>query len=439
MGGFAVVGMLAATAFLLGGCASVALDSAPPEARERIGTVAVVASQQAPRSNFVTFAKGRPQGAATGALVGGAETGAAVAILAATGGAATPYVLFMAPAFIGAGAAGGALGGAMVSVPTDKAKEIEAAIRDWAAALDTQRTLANRFAEVAAKTGVVRIESGTAADSVLELAMVSIEFAGCVEPFPFGPARCPGGKRNPALALAVEARAQLLASGSGEELFARTFRYHSPRRELARWVADDGRLLNAELERAYQDLAERMHDAFFLTSNTEIAIASTLTGLPGSSPDYGLCWLGPRSPAARPMLVSEMWTLPFAKGEICEASAIRFPAVDSLQPLLRWDTFPRKADSQDVDGVTYDLRVWEVEDCARRAVVYQRSGLALPEHRLVAPLAPGSRYFWSFRARFVVGGRTKTTPWSFFAPGTSCELAEIPDGQWHRFVTPRAP
>lgn len=422
-----------------GGCASVGLDSAPPEARERVGTVAVVASQQAPRSNFATFAKGRPQGAATGALVGGAEAGAAVAILAATGGAAAPYVLFMAPAFIGAGAAGGALGGAMVSVPADKAKEIEAAIRDWAAALDTQRTLADRFAEVAAKTGAVRIGTGTAADGTLELAMVSIEFAGCVEPFPFGPARCPGGKRNPALALAMEARAQLLASGSGEELFARTFRYHSPRRELARWVADDARLLNEELERAYRDLAERMHDAFFLTSSAEIAIASTLSGLPGASPDYGLCWLGPRSPAARPVLVSEMWTLPFTKSDVCELSAMHFGAVDSLQPLLRWDAFPRPADSKEVAAVTYDLKVWEVEDCARRAVVYQRSGLRLPEHRLETPLAADSRYFWSVRARFSARGRTKVTPWSFFAPGTSCELAEIPDGQWHRFATPREP
>jgi hypothetical protein len=33
----------------------------------------------------------------------------------------------------------------------------------------------------------------------------------------------------------------------------------------------------------------------------------------------------------------------------------------------------------------------------------------------------------------------KTAGAPFFAPGTTCELAEIPDGQWHRFVTPHAP
>jgi len=229
-----------------------------------------------------------------------------------------------------------------------------------------------------------------------------------------------------------------VAAQSGEELFARSFRYHSPKRELARWVADDGLLLTEELERAYQDLAERMHDAFFLTSSAEVVQSSTLTGLPGSA-DYGLCWLAPRSPAARPVLVSEMWTLPFAKGEICESSAIHFPMVDSLQPLLRWDAFPRPGDSREVAAVSYDLKVWDVEDCARHAITYERTGLHLPEHRLEAPLAAGQRYFWSVRARFVTSGRTAATPWSFFAPGTSCELAEIPDGQWHRFATPREP
>ena len=400
--------------------------------------MAIVPADTVPRSNFVTFAKGRSQGAATGALVGGAETGAAVAILAATGGAAAPYVLFMAPLFVGAGAVGGALGGAIVAVPADKAKDIEASIQDWAARLDTQRTLAERFAAVTANAGAIRVASGTPADSALELAVVSIELEGCVEPFPFGPAHCPGGKRNPALRLAVEARARLVASGSGEELFARGFRYHSPRRELARWVADDGRLLTQELERAYQDLAERMHDAFFLTSSAEIVQSSPLTGLPGSA-EYGLCWLGPRAPAARPVLVSEMWTLPFTKGDLCELSAIHFGTVDTLEPLLRWDAFPRAADSHDVEAVTYDLKVWEVEDCARRALIYERTGLPLPEHRLEAPLAAGSRYFWSVRARFAGRGQARATPWSFFAPGTTCELAEIPDGQWHRFVTPRGP
>jgi hypothetical protein len=320
-------------AVLVSACANVGLDSAPRDARERVGTVAIVPSEEVPRSNFLTFSKGRPQGAA-----------------------------------------------------------IEA-----------------------------------------------IEFEGCVVRFPFDLKGCPGGTYNPALALTLKARARLVVAASGEELFARGFRYHSPRRELARWVADDGRLLTEELERAYQDLAERIHDAFFLTSSTEIAIASTLTGLPGSSPDYGLCWLAPRAPAARPVLVSEMWTLPFAKGEICELSAIRFPVVDSLQPLLRWDAFPRAADSRAVHAVTYDLKVWEVEDCARRAPAYERSGLTLPEHRLETPLIAGQRYFWSVRARFTARGRPQATPWSFFAPGTTCELAEIPDGQWHRFATPREP
>jgi hypothetical protein len=400
--------------------------------------VAIVPSDAVPRSNFATFGKGRPQGAATGALVGGSTTGLAVVIVAGTAGAAAPYALVLAPLFIGAGAVGGVIGGTVAAVPADKSQEIESAIRAWSASLDSQHALAQRVGAVAEKAGVVPLAPRPQADAALELAIEAIELEGCVARTLFDPSSCPGGARNPALALTLQARARLVATASGEELFARGFRYHSPRRELARWVADDGRLLAEELERAYQELAERMHDAFFLTSSAEIVQSSTLTGLPGSA-GYGLCWLAPRSPAAQPVFVSELWALPFARGETCEASAIRFPAVDSLQPLLRWDAFPRPADSQEVAAVAYDLKVWDVEDCARHAVVYGRAGLRLPEHRLEAPLESGRRHFWSFRARYTAGGRTMATPWSFFAPGTTCELAEIPDGQWHRFVTPREP
>jgi hypothetical protein len=432
------LGTLAAAAFLLGGCASVGLDSAPREARERAGAVAIVPSDAVPHSNFATFSKGRPQGAATGALVGGSTTGLAVVIVAGTAGASAPYALVLAPLFIGAGAVGGAIGGTAAAVPADKSQEIESAIRAWSASLDSQHALAQRVGAVAERAGVVPLAPRLQAGSALELVIEAIELEGCVARMLFDPKSCPGGTRNPALALTLQARARLVAAATGEELFARGFRYHSPRRELAHWVADDGRLLTEELERAYQELAERMHDAFFLTSSAEIVQSSTLTGLPGSA-DYGLCWLAPRTPAARPVLVSELWTLPFARGGICESSEIHFPRVDSLQPLLRWDAFPRPADSQEVAAVTYELKVWDVEDCARRAVVYERVGLRLPEHRLEAPLAPERRYFWSVRARFVAGRYTKATPWSFFAPGTTCELAEIPDGQWHRFVTPREP
>ena len=425
-------------ALVVGGCASIGLDSAPREARDRMGSVAIVPSEAVPRSNFATFSKGRPQGAVTGALMGGGTTGLAVLIVAGTAGAAAPYALILAPLFIGAGAVGGAISGTVAAVPADKAKEIEAAVQAWSADLDSQRALAQRVGVVAEKAGVVSLVPRTQANATLELAIESIELEGCVARTPFDPKSCPGGTRNPALALTLQARARVLATASGQELFARGFRYHSPRRELARWVADDGRLLTEELERAYQDLAERMHDAFFLTSRAEIAQSSTMTGLPGSA-DYGLCWLAPRSPAARPVLVSEMWTLPFTSGGICVSSPMHFATADSLQLLLRWDAFPRAADSQEVAAVTYDLKVWDVEDCARRAMVYERSGLLLPEHRLEAPLLPGTPYFWSVRARFAVAGRTYATPWSFFAPGTTCELAEIPDSQWHRFVTPSEP
>ena len=86
--------------------------------------------------------------------------------------------------------------------------------------------------------------------------------------------------------------------------------------------------------------------------------------------------------------------------------------------------------------MTYDLKIWRVEDCVRVELVYRRSGLTQPEHRLQDKLVPEQRYFWSVRARFAAAGRPAASPWAFFTAGLSCLLSEIPEGQYHRFVTP---
>jgi hypothetical protein len=68
--------------------------------------------------------------------------------------------------------------------------------------------------------------------------------------------------------------------------------------------------------------------------------------------------------------------------------------------------------------------------------VYERTGLPAPEHRVETPLAPGSRYYWSFRARFAAGERPTAMRWAHFDPVT-CFPNDIADWQYHRFATPR--
>jgi hypothetical protein len=89
--------------------------------------------------------------------------------------------------------------------------------------------------------------------------------------------------------------------------------------------------------------------------------------------------------------------------------------------------------------VSYDLRIWEAERCERSRLVYERSGLAAPEHRLETSLAPAQRYFWSFRARFIVDGLPIVTEWAFFDPYTCSPDDDVPEWwgyKHHRFRTP---
>lgn len=123
-----------------------------------------------------------------------------------------------------------------------------------------------------------------------------------------------------------------------------------------------------------------------------------------------------------------------------------FHRVDSLQPLLRWEAFPRakdrKADREgiveQITEVTYDLRVWETphrdlpprEHRSPKGVItyvlpeapgrfdeelnpiYVRTGLTTPSHRIDLPLKPATYYMWTIRARFLLKGEPRITEWA---------------------------
>jgi hypothetical protein len=48
---------------------------------------------------------------------------------------------------------------------------------------------------------------------------------------------------------------------------------------------------------------------------------------------------------------------------------------------------------------------------APAGIVYRRDGLASPTHTLETALSPGTRYFWTVRARFELDGRERVTEW----------------------------
>ena len=123
---------------------------------------------------------------------------------------------------------------------------------------------------------------------------------------------------------------------------------------------------------------------------------------------------------------------PTASLDLTDTAKVAFIKVDSLQPTLRWEPFPdadtRKADRDGrlnrVRDVRYDLRILGAENDHPTEVVYARSELPEPSHKLETPLLPAAKYFWTVRARFTLDGVTRVTPWARIRGSGSSDIAE---------------
>ena len=133
---------------------------------------------------------------------------------------------------------------------------------------------------------------------------------------------------------------------------------------------------------------------------------------------------------------------PFEKGMF--ALWGRFTEVDSLQPTLRWEPFPRQEDRDaDQDGwlsgiedVTYELRIWKTITASSGKLVYARGRLRLPYHKVEEPLEPLTNYLWSVRSHFVRDGRPRTIEWGL--AGYLLRGETVPNPSCFRFKTPAA-
>lgn len=455
---------------MLSGCTSLAPPPPSTLVRNELGVVSIVPAQYVPASNFNTFAKGSGAGAAKGAaILGGTSAGATLAGAAAAGPMA-PVVVFAGILATVEVAVLGAVGGAKLALPANKAKEVESAINEAVANLDAQTELAERLAKsIKAEPWIRLVEAGKVGpnratvrpaytqlhtagiDTVIEIAISEIGFESC------GPeivrrisSACPHDWEKPLIDLFMSAQVRLVRVSDGKELFMKEYRYKSAMREIPRWVADGGKLLGDELQHAYDELAERVRDDIFFVTSLALPAPSSFGRFSGpENPGYGICWLAPVYPKASPLMISEMLSgitsLP-AKlpPDVCPASGMHFPVIDSLRPTLRWGTFPREIDRQQLDhtilnmigNVTYDLKIWQAEGCERGWLIYERTGLPKPEHTMEISLAPARQYFWSVRTQFIIEGRPSVTHWALFDP-VNCFPNDVADWQYHRFVTPQ--
>ena len=98
--------------------------------------------------------------------------------------------------------------------------------------------------------------------------------------------------------------------------------------------------------------------------------------------------------------------------------------VDSLTPTLRWHALaPELAGAgtgmvatAGLPSISNDLAIWKGipirPDDGVQAPMYCRTGLTGLAHRLEEPLEPSTHYSYSVRARFLLNGRPRITPWA---------------------------
>ena len=389
------------------------------------------------------------------------------AAIASTGGIAAAAFAFIAPYYIVTAAAASSVAGAMKSLPAEKVQEIESTLNDTLARLDVQHALADRLAQVLSSETSLQLRAVDArgptsvgetptyadlrsagVDTVVEVGVTRIGFERCESDIygTYNDVNCPPeAKTKPMVSLTVLARSRLVRVSDGAVLADRRFGYSSPHRDFDRWIAEDGRLLVEGFEDAYADLAGQVSDELFLV--TSIPLPNFSIWLLPSDPRWGVCFLAPVHPAVEHTSILAPLAGALGKDDDqCLESLVRFSPVDSSRPNLRWEAFPRELDRKELDpavlakigDVTYDLKVWEAERCERGHLVYARSGLAAPEHRLDEPLAAGQRYSWSFRAQFTFDGYPMSTPWATFNP-SGCNLQQHhpnPSNRDYRFMTP---
>ena len=123
-----------------------------------------------------------------------------------------------------------------------------------------------------------------------------------------------------------------------------------------------------------------------------------------------------------------------------------FFEVDSLQPTFRWESFPRPQDLRKnqkglvgrIHNVTYELKIWRVQDGYQAKPIYSRQRIPEPLHKVEEPLEPSTNYVWSVRARFEVDDVTMVTEWAGIWLNQSARRSPVvPSNRLcYRFKTP---
>jgi len=429
---------------IITGCAKYKITK-PPKVDERYGRLAIAPAGFMPESNFSPPIQGSSAaasgaGAATGAAWGGLSS-VTLGTLSSGG-----FILLYPPVTLGVVLAGGVVGGVAagkMAVPEKVVSHVNEGLASTRATFDAQQILASLIldkttqktsfqltllADAGPRTDNQNIDYTNYAeqgiDTVIEQKISRFTLFG-------------GSGKNPYLRLLVEVWISLLETSDGSVRYKKVFTYESENRRLNIWLENDASLLLSEARFAIDSLAERIVDELFFVSDDHFLV----WGFESNN-----CWLRPIYPGSKIKFFRGFWKQIFESSIEGRKRLMQFMPIDSLQPTLRWESFPQhpKGDTERqqlenlIKHVTYDLKVLKLNELALPEMVYSKTGLNAPEQKLETPLEPSTRYYWTFRARYTFNGKPRMTRWArSYLPwdGADTCFGQIPYTNYYRFET----
>lgn len=404
-----------------------------------VTNAALATARYAPTVNVTALVRGKSDAAGKGFAAG---AGSCLHIMSGqsggiAGGLAALATLICMPV----AAVVGASKGSKEAAPIEDLEQGEARIHPTLESLSFQKDLGDHMIRYAAEAGLApfillngqgpsrpeelpayRPPDGRVLDAVIEVAITDIT-ARTV------------GLRKLDYEFLLKARGRVVRAGDSTELDSFMKFIWTSGHPLEELLADGGKLLAAEFDHAYREIAEAFVDEWLLIDHRLRGAPGGkvfLGGLPGLDKDPEGQVEDRRLPAymlypAYPKLELAGFWRGIPPSHLGPLDPVR---IDTLRPTLGWESFPRPDDffdaatgRPDPRGVKYDLRIFRSRKfyhpdspspfLAPADTVYiERRGLAAPQFQPPAPLEPCTLYFWTIRARYVTEGRTRATEWS---------------------------
>jgi hypothetical protein len=429
-------------------CTQIPLQEVSPEERTRTMKIAILPARFLPETDAINFAK--MSGIARGAL-GGAAIGAQIGMTGFAGGGLFGLLLF--PITTTGGLVVGTVAGAVSTDPNQeelnkkKSLEMENETKKILHELKIQETMAKHVQRTGKRETdrdfIVFKDVGPSSpennpdyaplmnqgiDAVLEIVVKKI-----------GSARV-GPEETDVYYFYMIVQARLVR---GTELFNQEFKYIiGPPRKYSEWIGFGAEALQKEIDRAYEAIAEDIVEyvflyAYFETEDSPLSrlydtgrvlegtlripvskISNTrniLGSLSGLVPEYPK---PPDTPTFRFTFRFQPTSSSKDRGDINQSCGL----INTLQPTFKWEAFPtaqdirvdRKGIVNRISNVTYDLRVWQVNEKSGIELIYEKKELKDNKHKIECSLKPASNYLWSVRARFKLDDQYKATHWATF-------------------------